>query len=189
MQSPSSVNECNVHCVLLCSLLQAPPQFQSKEVVIECRICSRHYESVRLAVSHVLHDEKHKKRYKVCSGCVVCGVCHVYVHVVCGVCACGVLSLCMHVVCGIWCVVCVCACGVWYMHACGVFSVCMHVVYLVHACMWCVSCVHAYGVCACMWCVVCGVCMCMWCVYMQVVCGVCTCMWCVCACGVWEQCP
>ena len=133
------MNECNVHCVLLCSLLQAPPQFQSKEVVIECRICSRHYESVRLAVSHVLHDEKHKKRYKVCSGCVVCGVCHVYVHVVCGVChvyvhvvcgvcACGVLSLCMHVVCGIWCVVCVCACGVWCVvcvHACGVY---VHVV-------------------------------------------------------------
>ena len=50
---------------LLCSLLQAPPQFQSKQVVIECRICSRHCESVHAAVVHALRDDKHKKRYKV----------------------------------------------------------------------------------------------------------------------------
>ena len=54
-------------CVLflLCSVLQAPPQFQSKQVVIECRICSRHYESVHAAVVHALRDDRHKKRYKV----------------------------------------------------------------------------------------------------------------------------
>ena len=136
IQPPSSVNECNVHCVLLCSLLQAPPQFQSKEIVIECRICSRHYESVRLAVSHALHDDKHRKRYKVCKGCVVCGVCMCMcvwcVH------ACDAFSLCIQVVC--------------LVHACGVCGVCM----------WCVWCVHVVCV-VCMY-VVCGVCACMWCV-------------------------
>jgi terminal uridylyltransferase len=42
----------------------APAQFQSKPIVIECKICSKHFWSLQLTIDHVKNDDKHKKRYK-----------------------------------------------------------------------------------------------------------------------------